>query len=178
MMETKTQWKLFSIFAWEKEQAYLRKMHGDGWKLVKVTGPGRYHFEKCPPQDVVYQLDYNKDGLASKAEYRKLFEDCGWEYIQDFVGYSYFRKPVTTDGVAEEIFSDRESKLRMLGFVLKNRMLPLLILFFTVLLPLFLLELAEKCYLAAAFLGAALGLYLLIFAISAWQYWKCKNAGA
>lgn len=178
MMETKTQWKLFSIFAWGKEQAYLRKMHGDGWKLVKVTGPGRYHFEKCPPQDVVYQLDYSKDGLAGKAEYRKLFEDCGWEYIQDFVGYSYFRKPVTADGVAEEIFSDRESKLRMLGFVLKNRMLPLLILFFAVLLPLFLLELAEKCYLAAAFLGAALGLYLLIFAISAWQYWKCKNAGA
>lgn len=27
-----------------------------------------YHFEKCLPQDVVYQLDYNKDGLAHKDE--------------------------------------------------------------------------------------------------------------
>lgn len=22
-----------------------------------------------------------------------MFTDCGWEYLQDFVGYSYFRKP-------------------------------------------------------------------------------------
>jgi len=42
---------------------------------------------------VVYQLDYNQEGRSHKEEYIQMFTDCGWEYLQDFVGYSYFRKP-------------------------------------------------------------------------------------
>ena len=63
-----------------------------GWRFVEVKGLGMYYFEKCDPQDVVYQLDYNKDGLTHKDEYVRMFNDCGWEYIQDYAGYSYFRK--------------------------------------------------------------------------------------
>ena len=107
-METKKQFKWFTIFEYENEQDYLREMHKSGWKFVKVKGFGMYHFEKCIPQDVVYQLDYNKEGLAHKDEYLKMFDDCGWEYIQDYAGYSYFRKAVAEDGVAEEIFCDEE----------------------------------------------------------------------
>ena len=81
-MQVKKQFKWFTIFEYEKEQDYLREMHKSGWKFVNVTGLGMYHFEKCIPQDVVYQLDYNKDGLAHKDEYLKMFDDCGWEYIQ------------------------------------------------------------------------------------------------
>ena len=68
---------------------------------------------------------------------RKMFDDCGWEYMQDFFGYSYFRKAVAEDSVAEEIFCDEESRFQMMQRVIKGRMLPLLILFFTVLLPQF-----------------------------------------
>ena len=93
-MEAKKQFKWFTIFEYEKEQDYLREMHKSGWRFVKVTGLGMYYFEKCLPQDVVYQLDYNKDGLTHKDEYLKMFDDCGWEYIQDYLGYSYFRKGI------------------------------------------------------------------------------------
>lgn len=109
-MESKKQFKWFTIFEYEKEQDYLREMHKSGWKFTKVTGLGMYHFEKCTPQDVVYQLDYNQEGLAHKDEYLKMFEDCGWEYIQDFFGYSYFRKAVTDNGSTEEIFCDDDSR--------------------------------------------------------------------
>lgn len=68
-METKIQTKFFTIFDYEKEQDYLREMHKSGWKFMKVKGLGKYHFEKCFPQDVVYQLDYNQDGLTHKNEY-------------------------------------------------------------------------------------------------------------
>lgn len=91
-METKKQFKWFTIFEYEKEQAYLRQMHKDGWKFVQVKGLGMYHFEKCEPKDVVYQLDYNKEGLEHKDQYVQMFADCGWEYILDYAGYSYFRK--------------------------------------------------------------------------------------
>ena len=67
-METKKQFKWFTIYEYEKEQEYLRRMHREGWKFRKVSGLGMYHFEACVPEDVVYQLDYNQEGLAHKDE--------------------------------------------------------------------------------------------------------------
>ena len=135
-----------------------------------------YYFEKCTPQDVVYQLDYNKDGLEHKDEYLKMFQDCGWEYIQDYAGYSYFRKAVSEDGIAEEIFCDEESKFQMMQRVIKGRMLPLLILFFAVLLPQFIDNLFHsQNYIIASFIGGVLGLYLLIFGISFVKYMQYKE---
>lgn len=175
-METKKQFKLFTIFEYEKEQDYLRDMHKSGWKFVKVTGLGMYHFEKCTPQDVVYQLDYNKDGLEHKDEYLKMFDDCGWEYIQDYAGYSYFRKAVAEDGVAEEIFCDEESRLRMMQRALKGKMLPLLVIFFATLLPQFLINLlSTHNYFIAAFVGGVLAVYIVIFAMCFVKYNRYKN---
>ncbi len=175
-MEVKKQFKLFTIFEYEKEQDYLRKMHKAGWKFVKVTGLGMYRFEKCPPQDVVYQLDYNKDGLAHKDEYLKMFNDCGWEYIQDYVGYSYFRKAVSDDGIAEEIFCDDESRLQMMQRVLKGRMLPMLIIFLIVLLPQFITNLFDSHnYFISALLGVVLVIYIVIFATAYVKYSQYKS---
>lgn len=114
-----------------------------------------YHFEKCTPQDVVYQLDYNQEGLAHKDEYLKMFEDCGWEYIQDFFGYSYFRKAVADNGSTEEIFCDDDSRFQMMQRVMKGRMLPLLIIFLSVLLPQFFINLfSNNNYLSPSLLAA------------------------
>ena len=84
-MQTKKALKFFSIFEYEKEQDYLRNMHKSGWKFVCISGFCVYHFEKCEPEDVIYQLDYNQEGIAHKDQYIKMFEDCGWEYLQDYV---------------------------------------------------------------------------------------------
>lgn len=175
-MDTKKQFKCFTIFEYEKEQDYLREMHKAGWEFVKVKGFGMYYFEKCAPQDVVYQLDYNKDGLKHKDEYLKMFDDCGWEYIQDYAGYSYFRKAVADDGVAEEIFCDEESKFQMMQRVIKGRMLPLLILFFSVLLPQFITNLFNTHnYLIASFVGGVLVIYLAIFSMCFVKYTQYKK---
>lgn len=176
-MEAKKQFRWFTIFEYEKEQDYLREMHKSGWRFVKVTGLGMYYFEKCLPQDVVYQLDYNKDGLTHKDEYLKMFDDCGWEYIQDYLGYSYFRKVVSDDGTAEEIFCDDESRLQMMQRVLKGRMLPLLMILFLILLPQFLTSLFDTHnYFIAAFAGGVLAMYIMIFAIFFVKYSQYKRS--
>ena len=53
----------------------LSKMEKDGLSM--------YHFKKCEPKDVIYQLDYNEDSVSQKEDYVRLFEDCGWEYLQN-----------------------------------------------------------------------------------------------
>lgn len=176
-MDTKKQFKWFTIFEYEKVQDYLREKHKSGWKFVKVKGFDTYYFEKCTPQDVAYQLDYNKYGLAHKDKYLKMFDDCGWEYIQDYAGYSYFRKAISEDGVAEEIFCDEESRFQMMQRVIKGRMLPLLILFFAVLLPQFIHNIFyTHHYLIASVGGIVLGLYLVVFGVCFVKYTQYKNA--
>ncbi len=174
-METKKEWKFFSIWGYEKEQEYLRNMHKRGWKLVGITGIGVYHFEKCEPQDVIYQLDYNKEGLEHKEEYVKMFEDCGWEYLQDFADYSYFRKPASEMAGSEEIFCDDSSRLQMMDRVFKGRVLPLLILFSCVLIPCLIRDLYEKEYALVPLLAALIVLYLWAFIHFAIQYSRFKK---
>lgn len=165
-METKKQFKWFTIFEYEKEQDYLQDMHKSGWKFVRVTGLGMYHFEKYTPQDMVYHLDYNKEGRAHKDEYLKMFDDCGWEYIQDHAEYSYFRKAASEGDESGKIFCDEESRRQMMEQVLKGRMSPSLIIFFAVLLPNFIMNLFTfHNYLVAILLGSILVIYPIIFAM-------------
>ena len=126
-MKTKKESKFFTIMEYEEEQIYLQGKHKQGWKLTKAKGTGTYYFEECESEDVVYQLDYNQEGLANKEEYIKMFTDCGWEYIMDFWGYSYFRKPVSEMNGREEIFCNDSSRLEMMERIFKGRFVPLLI---------------------------------------------------
>lgn len=85
MKDKKITFKYFSIAKYEKEEAYLRKMHQQGWKLVKISlrylYVRAYIFEKCQPEDVIYRIDYDQTGGDA---YVQMFADCGWEYLFDF----------------------------------------------------------------------------------------------
>ena len=169
-MRSKTEIRFFSILDYDKEQEYLREMNKAGWRFVSVSGICVYHFEECEPEDVIYQLDYNREGREHKSEYLKLFSDCGWEYIQDYYGFSYFRKPASASG-SDEIFCDDDSKREMLGRVFRGRMIPLAVIFACVLLPQFILTLFERQeYGVATFFGVMTGLYIAIFVCFAIKY--------
>lgn len=175
-MERKKEFRWFTIWDYEKEQEYLRHRHQQGWKFVKVTGLGIYHFEKSQPEDVVYQLDYNQEGRANKEEYVQMFADCGWEYMLDYAGYSYFRKPAAAMNGDEEIFCDDASRVQMMERVYKGRMTPLLVLFCCLLLPQLVLNLTVyKNYLLAVVYGGILGLYVCVFLHAAFKFGKYKN---
>lgn len=128
-METKREFRYYTIMEYDKEERYLQKRHSEGWRFVGCSGIGIYHFEECEPEGVVYQLDYNQEGIADRGEYIQMFADCGWEHVTDYVGYSYFRKPVSEMSGEEEIFNDDNSKLEMIQRIFKGRMIPLFIVF-------------------------------------------------
>ncbi len=175
MKGMKTELHIFTIADWEKEEQYLRKRHREGWKFVKVNLPGFYHFERCKPEDVVYQLDYNQEGLEHKEEYVQMFKDCGWEYVQDLGGYCYFRKPVSEMQGEEEIFCDDESRLDMMRRVFAGRYWPFFILLMLLILP----NLSAQFQNSDADAPVLLVLSLILLAIYVWvaasfgyRYWK------
>ena len=157
----KKEFKFFTIFKYEEEQEYLRDMQKHGWKLVKISGLGTYHFAECEAEDVVYQLDYN---LNKNDEYFQMFKDCGWEYLFDFAQYSYFRKPKSEMQGEEEIFCDEQSRYDMMTRVYKGRLIPLLVVFCALIIPQFILNLAVyHNYGIAVLYGMIFALYGTVF---------------
>ena len=178
MKEKKTELRIFTIAEWEKEEQYLRKRHQEGWKFTKVSLPGFKKIKKCPPEDVVYQLDYNEEGLKHKDEYVQMFKDCGWEYLQEFGGYTYFRKLVAKMQGEEEIFCDDESRLDMMRRVFAGRYLPILISLILLILP----NLFEQFRSSNADAPILLVLFSTVLVVYTWaiasfgyRYWKLKK---
>lgn len=177
MKSNKTELRFFTIMEYEKEQEYLRKKHCEGWKFTGVTLPGFYHFVKCEPEDVVYQLDYNQEGIAHKDEYVQMFGDCGWKYLTDFVGYSYFCKPASELKEDEGIFCDDSSRLDMMERVFKGRMVPLLVILACIIIPQLYIQFSLGGFYSPLFLVYAclLVIYISIFVQFGIQYWKYKK---
>lgn len=175
----KRELKFFTVPQWQEEQDYLRRRHREGWRFTGLHGLV-YHFESCIPEDVVYQLDFNPEGRAHKAEYIQMFQDCGWEYLQDAFGYSYFRKPTAAmTGGEEEIFCDDASRLDMMRRVLNARILPLLCFFLCIILPQIFIQShingAANQFLSGFFTAMAV-LYLALFLRFALQYWALRRS--
>lgn len=178
MQDKKINLRFFTVPQWKKEQDYLRNQHNKGWKFKKVDWLCCYHFERCEPEDVVYQLDFNPDGINHKNEYVQMFSDCGWEYIQDFVGYSYFRKPVSCmQNKDEEIFCDDSSRLDMMRRVFKGKIIPMIMAFLLIILPQLFAQSHNTHSKIIYYIFVALAvLYLILFTIFAYQFWKYKNS--
>ena len=168
--------RFFTISDFEQEEDFLREQHQNGLELASYSGLTCYHFKRCEPKDVVYRLDYCGANHENKEVYIQMFRDYGWEYLFDRFGWSYFRKEVGEDGVAEEIFCDDESRLQMMNRVIKGRMIPLLVLFFAILLPQFVLNLTiYNNYVSAAVSGAILSVYVTVFATVFVKYNQFRN---
>jgi hypothetical protein len=182
MKDAKTEVKFFTVPDWKKEEAYLRDQHRQGWEFVRVDRLCLYHFRRCEPADVVYQLDYNEESTKNRDGYVRMFEDCGWEYLQNFFGYSYFRKPAAQMGDAEEeIFCDDESRLDMIRRVYNGRMVPLLLVFFAVIVPQMVSQVTRAQggdpidILVLVLLCVFFVLYLVLFASFARAYRDCRE---
>lgn len=181
MGSEKVVFKYFTLFQYRQEEEYLSLMHEKGWKLKKITFPGFYHFEKCEPGKAAYRLDYNQEGVKNKAEYVQMFSDCGWEYLFDFVGYSYFCKEGNTCQGSEEIFCDDASRLDMIKRVFKGRMIPLIIVFVCIALPQFILNMIG--YDAKSGPRSALSVFwlvlvflnLFLFSVTAFQLYQFEG---
>ena len=135
MSERKTWVRVFTIADYEEEEIWLRRQHKQGWKLVKMTPPCFFLFERCAPEDVIYRLDYqnNKEG----GDYFQIFRDYGWEPCGRCMGWLYFRKPAAQADSEQdgELFSDNASRIDMVDHIVKTRTLPLLVIFLCCVIP-------------------------------------------
>lgn len=181
MVNKKTVLRFFTITQYRQEEEFLSSMYEKGWKLSKITFPGLYHFDRCEPGNITYRLDYNQEGIKNKTEYIQMFSDCGWNYLFDFVGYSYFCKEGIAGAEREEIFCDELSRADMMKRVFKGRAVPLIILFFCIVLPQFCINALghdrggiTQDVMAFIFMVLAI-IYLAVFSMAAYHFYQCEK---
>ncbi len=90
-------------------ERWLQDMARQGLHLKRVTCIRTlFIFERGEPLDVAYRVDFllwRKDPA-----YVQLFNDAGWEHVDESLGWQYWRAPMV-DGRAPEIFTDVESQI-------------------------------------------------------------------
>lgn len=111
------------FWAWqdEQEEAWLESLSRErGLHLVSVAPFGVYTFNIGPPRSMIYRLDYRYLRGQDEACYLQLFDDAGWEHVDQMSNWHYFRRPEVA-GRPSEIFTDPVSKAekyrRLIPFV-------------------------------------------------------------
>ncbi len=136
MKDTKTKFRLFTLFEYEEEQAFLEQEHREGWKVTGFKLPGFYKFEKCQPQEMYYRIDFTDEKGSKNPQYLQMFADNGWDFLWSVNGYSIFRKAAENAGQGKsEIFTDTESQINMLKKIQQKRLLPLITIFLCAVVP-------------------------------------------
>lgn len=120
-METKTEFRVFFITDFNHQAQYLTEMHRKGWRLTKIRWSFFYHFEKCEPEDVAYQVDFKESKNKDRESYLRMYEDYGWEFVTSCQNFVIFRKAAVKGDL--EIYGDRESRVEFVKTIFQRRYL-------------------------------------------------------
>ena len=78
-MNSKVQFRIFTIVDLDKEEEYLHEMHLKG-RRYRTNRFGFFYFDQCQPDDVIYRI-YDSRFLKKYKHELQDFRDRGWELI-------------------------------------------------------------------------------------------------
>ena len=175
-METKRVFKFFTAWNLEKEEAFLRKMHQQGWALQKYNL--MYTFQKTEPKDVMYKADFRlvyRDSKEQQQEYFEIYEMSGWKRVTSFTRWNYFCKEAEEVNELPDIYSEKETRIQKL-----NELLLFLVIISASLLPsmynLFLSPMESRVPMwAKVMTGLTGGMWMYFFIRLSWKIKKLKS---
>ncbi len=102
--------KLFWVWDFEEEEAWLNKMADEGWALCGV-GWCRYDFEPTKPGEYAIRLELleNHPTTHESADYINFMKSTGAECVASWVRWTYFRKKRELGEF--DLFSDLDSRI-------------------------------------------------------------------
>ena len=91
-MNSRVEFRIFTIVDLDKKEEYLHEMHLKGWRY-RTSRLGLFYFDQCQPDDVIYCI-YDSRFLKKYQHELQDFRNSGWELIErDFC--SILRKPAS-----------------------------------------------------------------------------------
>ncbi|NIB73847.1 DUF2812 domain-containing protein [Streptococcus pseudopneumoniae] len=79
-MNSRVEFRIFTIVDLDKEEEYLHEMHLKGWRY-RTSHFGLFYFDQCQPDDVIYCI-YDSRFLKKYKHELQDFRNSGWELIE------------------------------------------------------------------------------------------------
>lgn len=179
MAKRKVLFKWFTIADYLEEEIWLSQQQQKGWKLVDIKPIGIFVFEETTETQAIYKLDFKNQNPAE--DYIQMYRDYGWEYVTKCYGWNYFRSIEGAQVGAEEldIFSDDASKLEMIQEVFQKRILPIVAIFLSVILPNLFRKINVSSGIASFIINFYVILaivYVILLGYTGWKLLKLKRS--
>lgn len=79
-MNSRVEFRIFTIVDLDKKEKYLHEMHLKGWRY-RTSRFGLFYFDQCQPDDIIYRI-YDSRFLKKYKQELQEFINRGWELIE------------------------------------------------------------------------------------------------
>ena len=97
-MNSKVQFRFFTIVDLDKEEEYLHEMYLKGWRY-RTSRFGLFYFDQCQPDDVIYRI-YDSSFLKKHKHELQDFRNRGWELME--TGFCSILRKSASDMLSED----------------------------------------------------------------------------
>lgn len=97
-MNSRVEFRIFTIVDLDKEEEYLHEMHLKGWRY-RTGRFGLFYLDQCQPDDVIYRI-YDSRFLKKYKHELQDFRDRGWELIG--AGFCSILRKLASDILSED----------------------------------------------------------------------------
>ena len=116
-MNSKVQFRMFTIFDLDKVEDYLHEMHLKGWRY-RTSRFGLFYFDQCQPDDVIYCI-YDSRFLKKYKYELQDFRNRGWELIE--TGFcSIFRKTASDILSEDQVYMSKDFRWAVMRYRLRS----------------------------------------------------------
>lgn len=106
-------------------ERWLEAMAREGLHLKRIRCLRTlFIFERGEPAEVIYRVDFQPWRIGQ--DYLQLFQDAGWERVDELLGWQYWRAPAGNVR-GSEIFTDAESMSRKYKYLIWLFAVPLVL---------------------------------------------------
>ena len=110
-MNSRVEFRIFTIVDLDKKEKYLHEMHLKGWRY-RTSRFGLFYFDQCQPDDVIYRI-YDSRFLKKHKHELQDFRNSGWELIER--GYcSILRKPASDILSEDQVYMSNNIRLEVM----------------------------------------------------------------
>ena len=116
-MNSKVEFRIFTIVDLDKEEEYLYEMHLKGWKYRRSRF-GFFYFDQCQPDDVIYCI-YDSRFLKKYKYELQYFRNRGWELIE--TGFCSILRKSSSDLLTEDqVYMSKDLRWEVMRYRLRS----------------------------------------------------------
>lgn len=116
-MNSKLQFRMFTIVDLDKKEEYLHEMHSKGWRY-RTSRFGFFYFDQSQPEDIIYRIYDSRFIKKYKYELQD-FRNRGWELIE--TGFCSILRKSSSDLLTEDqVYMSKDLRWEVMRYRLRS----------------------------------------------------------